>query len=186
LRKKFELKEWGTYIIDLQQSKECLYKKIKKHSGRKNIERSEKKGVTVEEIDEDSLFEYCKLREKKSISIEEKYQEYLKWWRLLKPLGRSGFLAKYKGEVVGGLLFYFFNNTIIEGGVTRSEIDKKNNLYSQDLIKWKIIEWGIKNKMKCYDLAGYNPHPKTKKDEGIKRYKAKWGGKKYSYWFIKK
>jgi len=187
LGKKFKLEEWSTYIIDLKQSKQDIYKNIEKHSGRKNIERSEKKGVIVEEIDDDSLFEYCKLREEgKSISIEEKYQQYLKWWRLTKPLGRSGFLAKWKGEVVGGLLFYFFNNTIIEGGVARSETERKNNLYSQDLIKWKIIEWGIKNKMKCYDLSGYNPNPKTKKEEGIKRYKAKWGGKKFSYWFIKK
>jgi len=161
---KFELEEWSTYIIDLQQSKEDIYKNIEKHSGRKNIERSERKGVTVEEINDNSLFEYCKLREEgKSISIEEKYQQDLKWWRLSKPLGRSGFLAKWKGKTVGGLLFYFFNNTIIEGGVARSELDKKNNLYSQDLIKWKIIEWGIKNKMKSYDLSGYNPYPKTKK-----------------------
>ena len=183
---KFELEKWGTYIINLEKPKEDIYKNIEKHSGRKNIERSERKGVTVEEINDKSLFEYCKLRGEKSIPIEEQYKQDLKWWKLSNPLGISGFLAKWKGNVVGGLIFYYFNNMIIEGGVARSEIDKKNNLYSQDLIKWKIIEWGIKNNMKGYDLSGFNTNPKIKKEEGIKRYKAKWGGEEFSYWFIKK
>jgi len=83
-------------------------------------------------------------------------------------------------------MFSTFNKLIIEGGVVRSVEDFKNKLYSQDLIKWKIIEWGVENNMKFYDLAGFNPHPQSKKEEGINRYKEKWGGEKRNYWLIKK
>jgi len=81
-------------------------------------------------------------------------------------------------------MFSHFNKYIIEGGVTRSEKDTKMKLYSQDLIKWKIIEWGINNKMRYYDLAGFNPNPESKKEYGIFRYKKKWGGKRYDYYKI--
>ena len=52
---------------------------------------------------------------------------------------------------------------------------KNENLFSQDLIKWKIIEWGIDNKMNFYDLAGHNPNPITPKEVGIKQFKKKMG-----------
>lgn len=187
LRKNFQIKEWATYCIDLKKSKEEIYEKISKHSGRKNIERSIKKGVTIEEINEKSLLEYSKFIEsEKTTDFESGYKRALAWWRLMEPLGRSGFLARWNEKIVGCLLFYYFNNVIIEGGVVRSSLDTENKLYSQDLIKWKILEWGMEHKMRFYDLSGHNPYPETKKEEGIKRYKAKWGGKKETYWFIKK
>ena len=90
-------------------------------------------------------------------------------------------MAKKDEKPVGGLFFSYFNKYIIEGGLARSPIDYKEKLYSQDLIKWKIIEWGVKNKMNWFDLAGANVNPKNQKEEGILRYKKKWGGKQFDY-----
>lgn len=191
LNKKFTLKKWSTFLIDLNTSTESLYKNIEKHNGRKNIERSIKRGVTVEEINEKSLIEYHQLlsnilQEEKRENALLEFDELLDWWKLFKPLGYSGFLAKKDNKAIGGLLFSFFNNHIIEGLVARSKIDYEQKLYSQDLIKWKIIEWGVKNKMNYYNLAGFNPHPETQKEKGIFNYKKKWGGKKLDYWIIQK
>ena len=36
--------------------------------------------------------------------------------------------------------------------------------------------------MKYYNLSGINPNPESKKEEGIFRYKKKWGGKQYNFW----
>ena len=36
------------------------------------------------------------------------------------------------------------------GKLMLAEFDYTNKLYSQDLIKWKIIEWGITNKFHYY------------------------------------
>ena len=87
------------------------------------------------------------------------------------------FLAYYEGKPVGGLGVSSFNNFINEWGVGRSEIDFSKKLYAQDLIKWKIIEWGKENKLNYFDLSGVNPIPSNSKEEGIFRYKKKWGGK---------
>ena len=191
LNEKFTLKKWSTFLIDLNISTESLYKNIEKHNGRKNIERSIKRGVTVEEINEKSLIEYHQLlskmlQEEKRENALLEFDDLLDWWKLFKPLGYSGFLAKKNNKAIGGLLFSFFNNHIIEGLVARSKIDYEEKLYSQDLIKWKIIEWGVKNKMNYYNLAGFNPHPETQKEKGIFNYKKKWGGKKLDYWIIQK
>jgi len=187
--KNFQIKEWSTFLIDLEKPIDVLYNNIEKHNGRKNIERSKKRGVKIEEITDDSLLEYYHLRNqmREDAGIEKmEFPQLSEWWNLLKPIGYSGFLAKKDDTVVGGLLFSYFNGHIIEGGVARSLEDYKSRLYSQDLIKWKIIEWGHENKMKYYNLAGFNPHPQSKKEEGIKRYKTKWGGRRYDYWNITK
>jgi len=188
LSKNFQIIDWCTYFIDLSKTKEEIYKKIDKHSGQKNIERSKNRGVQIEEITENSLIDYVDLKNKTMSNLEKNIDisDALRYWRLLKPVGYSGYLAKKDGIVLGGLMFSTFNKLIIEGGVVRSVEDFKNKLYSQDLIKWKIIEWGVENSMKFYDLAGFNPHPQSKKEEGINRYKEKWGGEKRNYWLIKK
>ena len=110
----------------------------------------------------------------------------IEWLEMLKPIGYSGFLARLDEEPISGLFFSHFNKLIIEGGLARSKLDFQQKLYSQDLIKWKIIEWGVEHKMRYYDLAGFNPYPKNAKEEGIKRYKAKWGGKSVIYGILGK
>lgn len=189
LQKYFQIKKWGTFIIDLQKPLTELYENIDKHSGRKNIERSIKRGVKVEELTEETLTEYYELiNEMRAESGRGKgnFEHLVYRWRLFKPLGYSGFLARKDGKAIGGLLFSYMSGHIIEIGVARSKEDTKNNLYSQDLIKWKIIEWGINNNMKYYDLTGFNPEPISKKEEGIIRYKKKWGGKPFYYYRILK
>lgn len=184
LDQNFKVKMWSTFLIDLQRSKEVVYNDIEKHNGRKNIERSIKRGVEVEELNEKSLLEYHNLKIGMEKGMVSDFSILLKWWNLFKPLGYSGYLARKDGIPVGGLLFSYVNKFMIEGGVVRSEEDGMENLYSQDLIKWKIIEWGIENGMNYYNLAGFNPFPESKKEEGIFKYKQKWGGKRCNYSII--
>ena len=187
LKSKIEINVWITFLIQLTNSTEILYQNIEKHSGRKNIERSIKRGVEIEEITYSSLSDYVDLL---NDGKDEKQKTSLKdmqlTWNTLKPFGYSGMLAKKNDIPLSGLMFSFLQGHIIEAGVARSKEDQKNNFYSQDLIKWKIIEWGVKNKMRYYNLAGANPNPTSKKESGILRYKQKWGGKQYNYWILKK
>jgi len=187
LKEKFSLIPWSTFLINLTNSKEEIFRNIEKDSGRKNIRRAVKKGIVIEEINENNLQEYFILR---NSSIEQRggkyddYEFFLKIWKLLKPIGRSGFLARKDEKAISGLTFSHLCGHIIEGGVARSMEDIENMYYSQDLIRWKIIEWGIENNMKYYNLAGFNPNPQTKKEIGIMRYKKKWGGDKFDYYGI--
>ncbi len=182
----FKLKKWSTLIIDLKKTKEEIYKGIDRHSGRKNIERSIERGVIVEEINENNLEQYAELyhsSKKNGLDKQADIDGIFKWWKKWKPLGYGGYIAKKDDILLSGMLYSFFNNHIIEGGIARSDIDggEKN---SQDLIKWKIIEWGINNNMNYYNLAGFNPNPISKKEKGIIQYKQKWGGKRYDFWRV--
>ena len=184
----FTLKLWSTYVIDLSKSKDILYKNIRKNSGRKNIERSIERGVIIEQINDKSLHDYYELKnqmiDESGVGIRVSFSDLQERWNLLKPLGYSGFITKHNDEVIGGLFFSFMNNHIIEGGLIRSKQDSEKKLYSQDLIKWKIIEWGLNHKMNYYNLAGFNPAPLNQKEQGILRYKQKWGGVKQNYIII--
>ena len=182
----YRLQKWGTYLIDLKQDINSLYKNIDKHSGQKNIERSIKRGVTIEQLSENTLTDYVELINKSRRKDQQPADlDFFKFrWNIFHPLGYSGFLTRKDGIPIGGLLFSNFNGHIIEIGVARSQQDTKEKLYSQDLIKWNIIEWGTKNKMRYYDLTGFNPNPISQKEKGIEKYKRKWGGKTYYYYRI--
>lgn len=187
--KNIKIVPWATFLIDLKKSQDELFNNFSKHNCQKNIKRSIKRGVVVEEINEKTLREYYELKTSNYTNFtenEDKFENLLNWWKLLKPIGYSGFIARKDQKPIGGLLFSFMCEHIIEGGVARSKEDLTKNLYSHDLIKWKIIEWGVQNKMNYYNLAGFNPNPKNQKEEGILRYKKKWGGKRYDFCIIKR
>jgi lipid II:glycine glycyltransferase (peptidoglycan interpeptide bridge formation enzyme) len=185
---RFKNQRWGTFLLDLKKPKEEIYQHIDKKSARKNVERSIERGIEIENINNENLYEYYDLfnqTKKESNRMLTTTEQMESFWNLLKPIGFSGFIARKDGICVGGILFSFFNKYMNEWGVARSKIDYEEKLYSQDLIKWKIIEWGIDNHMNWYDFSGHNPEPKNEKERGILQYKKKWGGEEYTQWIIK-
>jgi hypothetical protein len=187
--KNIKIIPWATFLIDLKKTHDEIFNNFSKHNCQKNIKRSIKRGVIVEEITEKTFREYFELKIGSTInSVEHKveFENLLNWWKILKPIGYSGFLARRDEKPIGGLLFSFMCGHIIEGGVARSKEDLEKNLYSHDLIKWKIIEWGVTNNMNYYNLAGYNPNPASIKEKGILGYKQKWGGTSHNFFTFKK
>jgi len=183
----FQKTKWSTFLIDLSKSENELYDNMDKNSAQKNISRAIKRGVKLEIISKKNLNDYYDLVKNSRISLGLDYgtfEEMSDMWDLLERVGYSGFIAKLDDIPVGGLGFSFFNNYINEWGVARSQLDYDKKLYSQDLIKWEIMKWGVKNKMNWYDLSGVNLNPSNKKEEGILRYKKKWGGLQKDYWIL--
>jgi lipid II:glycine glycyltransferase (peptidoglycan interpeptide bridge formation enzyme) len=183
LSKPFQLRQWNTFLIDLSHGKTSILERMDKHSTIKNIQRSKNRGVIVKEISLKNLDEYHKIlnETKMKVGLTSKLSNLQIQWNKLGPIGFSGFIA-YKDDIpVGGLSYSYFNNYINEWGVARSILDRSKNLYSQDLIKWKIIEWGIEKKCHYYDLTGVYLNSTDSKEKGIFQYKKKWGGKLISY-----
>ena len=67
----------------------------------------------------------------------------------------------------------------------------ESGIYGQDLLKWRLMQWGREHGFRVYDLMGVNPHSTDPKERGIFQFKAKWGGdlvefpvfsKSYSRW----
>jgi len=184
--KPFHSYEWGTFLINLSQDKDIVWKSMDKHSARKNIERSQSRNVIVKQMNKTDLgtlfnleLDNGKIDDTISLDLMEKQ------WDILQPVNYSGFLAYVDDQPIGAMKFSTFNQYIIEFEVVRDKRDTEEKLYSQDNIKWKIIESGIDNNSNFYDLSGVNPYPTTEKDLGIFRYKSKWGGKLIKYNIIK-
>jgi lipid II:glycine glycyltransferase (peptidoglycan interpeptide bridge formation enzyme) len=184
--KSFISETWATFLIDLCKPKDSIWNDMEKHSVRKNIQRSQKRGVEVREMQDSDLPQYFEMLQetKRNVGVEINYDELAILWKTLNSIGMTGFLAFKEKQPISGILITAFNGLINEWGVARTNFDYENKLYSQDFIKWKIIEWGIEKGCKYYDLTGFNPNPKSSKEEGILKYKKKWGGLQKDYWKI--
>ena len=176
LTNPFVLKEQCTFIIDLENELEHIWNNMDKHSVRKNIKRSEERGVYIKEMNKSNYLEYRKLSIQSGKDSDLSTQLIEKQWDFLTKVGYTGFLAYYDEEIVGGITVSYFNKYVNEFNIVRTEKDTLNKLYSQDLLKWKIIKWSKENGFKYFDFTGANPHPSNSKEEGIFRYKRKWGG----------
>jgi lipid II:glycine glycyltransferase (peptidoglycan interpeptide bridge formation enzyme) len=182
----FEKKKTSTFIIDLKQDTDSIFKKTNKHSVQKNIKRSIERGVKITQIkSEKDLLIYYQLqknyRQKNKIQSYEK-ADILEGFKYLSPLGYNGFIAWYDENPICAISFSYFNNYINESGIARSTIDSEQKLYSQDLLRWNIITWGKANNCRFYDMSGIKPENRNTKEEGIFRNKQKWGGTQIDYW----
>ena len=177
----FAREESATFIIDLRDGYEKILHNMDKRSARKNVKRSQERGVTITEIkSKNDLMLYHKLqlghRKTKNL-IQYSFDDIKKWKELLGPLGTIGFLAWYNNAPVAGIFITTFNGYIQQSGSIRSIIDTNEKLHSQDLLKWHIINWGIEKGCNYYDLAGVNINTPSIKETGIYKHKKKWGGK---------
>lgn len=181
----FKKTEAGTFIIDLKESLDVIFQKTDKHSVQKNIKRSKERGVRITQISskEDLIIYHKLLNDHRlangltSYSIEDVIMGY----DIVKPVGQIGFLAWLNDTPVGGIFISSFNQYINEWGISRSKIDTEKKLYSLDLLRWEIIEWGVKNNCKYYDLTGVKVVNRSAKEDALFRNKAKWGAQLITY-----
>lgn len=177
----FVREESATFIIDLRDGHEKILNNMDKRSARKNVKRSQERGVTITEIKSNNdlmLYYELQLQHRKTNNlIPYSFDDIKKRNELLGSLGTIGFLAWYNNNPVAGIFINTFNGYISQSGSTRSIIDTNEKLHSQDLLKWHIINWGIEHDCNYYDLAGVNLNNPSIKETGIYKHKKKWGGK---------
>jgi len=175
----------ATFIIDLKEEIETIFKNTDKHSVQKNIKRSEERGVKVREIitEEDVRVNHKLLKEhrkRNKLSYTSKDNTLLHF-KIGKNKGVTGFLAEYNGKAIASITLIYLNGYLVEQGIARSSVDLEKKLYGQELLRWNIIKWGKKKKCRFYDLAGVKAENMTTKENGIFKNKEKWGGKLISY-----
>ena len=168
---------WATFLIDL--SDDNILQNMDKHSAQNNIRRAEEKQVFVMKNIDDYFLLFQAQRRRNGIELTR--NDFDIFYNLITPLGLECFVAYWNYVPVGGIMVSSFNGWINEWGIARTDIDTKEKLYAQDLLKWKVIEWGKKNKFRYYDLTGVNPNPTTEKDKNLFRYKEKFGGNLIKY-----
>lgn len=185
-KKTFTSLNWATFVLNLTDGKDVIWNNMEKNSARKNINRSQSRNVIIKQMKKNDLELFHNLsNDSKKNSQTNDLSTLEKQWEILQSVGYDGFIAFENEEPIGALKIASFNGYLYEFEVVRSKRDFSEKLYSQDLLKWHIINWGIKNNFLYYDLAGINPNPIDDKERGIFKYKQKWGGKLLPYQIIK-
>lgn len=173
-------RERGTFVIDLRRPEQELWDSFD-HSLRKQLGKDEVRDLRVEPIrTEKEVRAYyallCAFRAGEGFRTPNTEVALLQW-RALHAEGvyevftvRDGSGALLAGM---GLIVNADTGACIEVAAVR----EKSSAPVMDVLRWGIIRWAKERGLRSYDLAGVDPHaaPGTK-DEGIYRYKRKWGG----------
>lgn len=183
--KNYVQKNWGTYVIKLDQHPDEYFKKLDKDT-RYDIRKAEKQGVHNKISDGNkSLEDFVKL--KRGIDFDDKlipntkdtkyFESHTKF--LQEKDMEKIFFAKTNDSIIAGIRTIFFNNYAVQHSVVSPNSNK--TLQGGSFLTWSAIKWAMENHFKYYDMGGINPNPSSKKEEGINFYKSKWGGEKIIY-----
>lgn len=179
-------KIWGTYLVDLTQDEDKLWMSLE-HSARKSLKQMHDKGVCIKKVTnyseyiEKFVIPYNRMEKEfgrtelplflfeniKNINNYDKYYHY--------------FYAELDGKIEAVLGMYVYNRYATEIMSTTSKYTYENKLYAQDLLHWEMFKYAKDLGCHTFDLAGVNPNPTNAKEEGIHRFKKKWGGKYIEY-----
>jgi len=181
-KNEYEQKLWGTYVIDLNEGFEGLYNKLDKKT-RYDIRKAEQNQIEFGIANNKSdLDEYIELKHREREKSGQKttripfYNE--KYWDYLyKNDHLLLFVARHKGDMIGGILGIVFNGYIIQHGV----LTRKKELSGGAFLTWNSLKWASENNYKIFDMGGFNPEPDSKKEKSIDFFKSKWGGKELKY-----
>lgn len=167
---------WCTSIVDLSSSEQELFSRLKR-SGRKAVRRAASAGVDVA---------ICRTRTEFLDRVVGPYRQWkspsedydakaLAMW----DADRSGcyrfFIATLRDQVVATLGTYRTNGVATEIMSGRSP-NVPSGVPVQDAVHWHALVTHRQLGDRLFDLAGFNPEPATQKEEGIRRFKEKWGG----------
>jgi len=184
----WESKQWATFVVDLQQDEESLWRNLKK-TARKAIRDARESGIVVRQINSlEELRDYYQFVCQRNPRYGKRtygFTDLETMWRHFRPNAVfETFVAEKGGEPLAGLSVWGYNRLISELGSFQSEKSFLEKLYGSDLIKWEVLRWGSRKGCRAFDLAGVSPEPRTPKEQGIRQFKEKWGGGYRPYWIV--
>lgn len=174
-----------TFILDLSQSEEKLFERLKSKT-RYNVNLAKKKGVEiVENSTKEGMEQYIAILEE-TIHRQGFYahtpEYYRKMWEIL---GDSGMIrimeARYEGKVLVSWVLFIFNETLYYPyGASTAE---HRDVMASNLMMWEVILFGKKLGAKKFDMWGaLGPDPdKHHAWYGFHRFKEGYGGELYEF-----
>lgn len=181
MKKGYSKKIWGSYLIDLSVSEDELLKSFE-HSARKSLKQMIDKKIIIKKVNgSDEYIEkfikpynrieaefgrsgipICFAKKERISDISDKYYHY--------------FYAEYNGNIEAVLGMFIYNGYATEVMSATSKLTYENKIYAQDVLHWEMYKYAKSVGCHTFDLAGVNPSPANSKEEGIRRFKKKWGG----------
>jgi len=196
IKEGYKINNFKTYVTDLSQDIDTLWKKVKKNA-KNDVTKAEREKVQVKEIENKNDLKIFELlsqtwEQTKGIETTDPFASLEKDWRDYKSNIQNFFLAYKDDKLLAGLRIGRFNGIAYTHQVL--------NAYSQSanvggpLLTWHAIKWAKESGFKTYDFSGGESDPKNEKDykryseqwDSLFSYKKKWGGEEIPYFqFIK-
>lgn len=180
------VKKWATIIVDLSQDEQILKTNLK-HSARLGINKGHRCGLNICEIKSDDAFFddfVTSLSQFKGIKKEAIIDKKIRDWEVAKVTRRKRHYLVKQGNLILGTvcLGIFEREVIIENFAYNNVVCRELKLPASDFLIWEVM---LKMKAEgCvnFNLAGVSPEPSSKKENGIRNFKEKWGGKYVEYY----
>lgn len=145
-----------TFEINLQKSEDDLLMSFSSKT-RYNIRYAQRNGIKVEIDNSDQAFDkYIELK-RETVARQgfydhnEKYHRLM--WKYLKKARIANLItAKYKGEILTAWILFTWKDSLYYP--YGSSTSKNKNLQPNSAIMWGAIKFGIKKKLKYFDLWG--------------------------------
>jgi len=176
----YEYEDHLNYHINLTLGIDKLWSNIHK-SRKKNIKKSDKKGVIIEEINnEDEMNEFNRLLKETYDDVKIPLADRSLFNEAYKQLYPKGlmkiFFAKYKGMYIGTRAILLFKDVIFDwyAGSSRDHL----NLNPDSIIVWHLLKWGYENGFSLFDFGGAG---KPEVFYGPREFKRRFGGKLVCY-----
>ena len=163
------------FHINLNRSEDEAWKSIHKDR-RKNINRSEKYGLVVDEMkDETQMDVFYSLLKSTYVNAKVPLADRTLFEAAMKTLVPEGsakfYLAQHDGRYVGARVILIHKKTIYDwyAGASREDL----SLYPNEFLVWHILKWGVENNYSVFDFGGAGD---PKKPYGPREFKRRFGG----------
>jgi CelD/BcsL family acetyltransferase involved in cellulose biosynthesis len=184
----FERTEWGTFLVDLTQSSDVCWRRLKGGAARSSVRRAVKLGVRVTDATEDvDALVRCELAHSAAHGLAAWPEAFWSTMRdVLGPQGYRVLAAEYKGRLIAFIPLMVFGRTMHLLKPVQDPRCKAENVPAGDLLMWEAIRFGQGLGLARFDLSGVSPNPSTEAERGIWFFKSKWGGDYVGYPILRK
>jgi serine/alanine adding enzyme len=177
---KFTYVDHLNFLINLNQSDDNLWDQIHK-SRRKNINRAEKAGVFIEEMEKpDKIPIFYKLLVETYNNVKVPLVDVSLFEAAFQHLVLIGqakfFLARHDEDYIGARAVLLYKDRIYDwyAGAAVESL----SFYPNECLVWHILKWGIKNNYSVFDFGGAG---EPNKPYGPREFKRRFGGELVNY-----
>ena len=145
-----------TAIIDLALSVDDIKHKFVSKNCRHNINRAPRKGIIVEQLDQDNFSIFIRLCNSLKESVGLKYYPNAYYLKLFNHYSRknsiSAFVSKLNGKYLSAILV-IGNRKIMHAWIAGRSEEIPKNVYQNELLWWEAIKWAKETGSRYYDLC---------------------------------
>lgn len=168
----YQLQEWGSFITQIYDLDE-LWKSYKSKI-RYEVKKS-KKILTIRELTLEDFDESLKIKNEAKQRDNLTFISPTRWRNNLLFYIQSQYffpIGVFKNDImVATAILSYYGNTMNWGGLAVADYAKKHKINALHYLNWWAIEKSYEIGMKYFDTVGYNPHNRSKREDGIYLFK---------------